>query len=145
MTGLIGYARCPDCDASAHHTHYHSCQHAGLDPRDIPSPLNYYTRARRAAAEAHAANHPHGETPKHSQRHVLDVTNPTDRAELISLFGAVRTWQSYLAHIDARIAHTATYNRWALDPRHALQKERINVLTELRLAEQNEAKEQDNV
>ena len=138
MTGLIGYARCPDCDASAHHTHYHSCPHAGLDPRDIPSPLNYYPRARRAAAEQHTATHIRTQNPSHIFRTTLDVTDPQDREELIALFGAVRTWQSYLAHIDARIAHTATYNRWALDPRHALQKERINVLTELRLAEKEE-------
>ena len=105
---------------------------------------DYYTQARRLAAEQHTAAHIRTQNPSHIFRTTLDVTNPTDRAELISLFGAVRTWQSYLAHIDARIAHTATYNRWALDPRHALQKERINVLTELRLAEQNEAKEQDN-
>ena len=105
---------------------------------------DYYTQARRLAAEQHTAAHIRTQNPSHIFRTTLDVTNPTDRAELISLFGAVRTWQSYLAHIDARIAHTATYNRWALDPRHSLQRERINVLTELRLAEQNEVKEQEN-
>lgn len=105
---------------------------------------DYYTQARRLAAEQHTATHTHGETPKHSQRYVLDVTNKEDREELISLFGAVRTWQSYLAHIDARIAHTATYNRWALDPRHALQKERLMVLTRLRMAHYEAKKEQDN-
>lgn len=99
---------------------------------------DYYTQARRLAAEQHTATHIHTQNPSHIFRTALDVTNPTDRAELIALFGAVRTWQSYLAHIDARIAHTATYNRWALDPRHALQKERINVLTQLRLAEKEE-------
>jgi len=99
---------------------------------------DYYTQARRLAAEQHTASHIRTQNPSHIFRTTLDVTNPTDRAELISIFGAVRTWQSYLAHIDARIAHTATYNRWALDPRHALQKERINVLTELRLAEKEE-------
>lgn len=103
---------------------------------------DYYTQARRLAAEQHTATHIRTQNPSHVFRTTLDVTDPEDRAELISLFGAVRTWQSYLALLDTRIAHTATYNRWALDPRHALQKERINVLTELRLAEQNEAKEQ---
>lgn len=99
---------------------------------------DYYTQARRLAAEQHTATHIRTQNPSHIFRTTLDVTNKEDREELIALFGAVRTWQSYLAHIDARIAHTATYNRWALDPRHALQKERINVLTELRLAEKEE-------
>lgn len=99
---------------------------------------DYYTQARRLAAEQHTATHIRTQNPSHIFRTTLDVTNPTDRAELISIFGAVRTWQSYLAHIDARIAHTATYNRWALDPRHALQKEKIYVLTQLRLAEKEE-------
>lgn len=97
-----------------------------------------YTQARRAAAEQHTATHIHTENPSHVFRTTLDVTVASDRADLIELFGAVRTWQSYLAHIDARIAHTATYNRWALDPRHSLQRERTKVLTELRLAEQAE-------
>lgn len=105
---------------------------------------DYYTRALRFAAEQHTASHIRTQTPAHSQRYALDVTNPADREELISAFGAVRTWRSYLTLIDTRIAHAATYNRWVLDPRHALQKERIKVLTELRLAEQNEEKEQDN-
>ena len=99
---------------------------------------DYYTQARRLAAEQHTATHIRTQNPSHIFRTTLDVTNKEDREELIALFGAVRTWQSYLAHIDARIAHTATYNRWALDPRHALQKERLTVLTQLRLAEKEE-------
>lgn len=102
---------------------------------------DYYTQARRLAAEQHTATHIKTENPSHVFRTTLDVTIKADREELIELFGAVRTWSSYLALLDKRIAHTATYNRWALDPRHSLQRERAEVLTQLRLAEQEEAKE----
>lgn len=39
-TTFVGYATCPDCGASYASTHYGDCQHAGLDPRDIRSPLS---------------------------------------------------------------------------------------------------------
>jgi len=101
-----------------------------------------YIQARKAAAERHSDQHIKTENPSHVFRTTLDVTVPEDRADLISLFGAVRTWTAYLSLLEARIAYTASYNRWALDPRHALQKEKQYVLTQLRLAEQEEGKEQ---
>lgn len=104
--------------------------------------MDRYLEARRAAALAHSAQHIKTENPSHVFRTTLDVTVPEDRADLISLFGAVRTWTAYLSLLEARIAYTASYNRWALDPRHALQKEKQYVLTQLRLAEQEEGKEQ---
>ena len=37
----VGYHYCPDCGASYAATHFASCAYAGIDPRDIVSPLSY--------------------------------------------------------------------------------------------------------
>jgi len=36
----VSYASCPDCGASFATTHFTGCQHTGIDPRDIASPLS---------------------------------------------------------------------------------------------------------
>ena len=40
MKKVIGYHECPDCGSGFASTHYRTCRHTGIDPRDIRSPLN---------------------------------------------------------------------------------------------------------
>lgn len=37
---MIGHVTCPRCDAGSAGTHTSTCEHAGLDPHHIRSPLN---------------------------------------------------------------------------------------------------------